>query len=85
MSRAEGIHLNTEEIIQRILLVTERTSENRSSMLEDFLHKRITEIDYINGFIVRTGEEAGIETPLHDMLTFFIHCKTKSFRKEEER
>lgn len=35
----------------------------------------ITEIDYINGAIVRKGKMYGIDTPYCEFLTQLIHCK----------
>ena len=52
--------------------VIDRTALNTSSMLQDILNHRKTEIDYINGFISRLGKHAGIPTPVNDRLVTLI-------------
>lgn len=39
--------------------------KHRASMLQDVLAKRPTEVDFMNGAIVKWGEETGIPTPLN--------------------
>jgi 2-dehydropantoate 2-reductase len=43
--------------------------EHRASMLQDVLARRPTEIDALNGGIVRFGSEHGVPTPLNDAIT----------------
>ena len=38
---------------------------HKASMLQDVLAERQTEIDWLNGGIVRYGEQAGVPTPLN--------------------
>jgi len=45
--------------------VCEKTKENISSMLQDIRNKRPSEIEAINGYIVREGAELGIPTPVN--------------------
>src|SRR4051794_32677357 len=42
--------------------------DHKASMLQDVEARRQTEIDYLNGGIVRFGREHGVETPLHDAI-----------------
>jgi 2-dehydropantoate 2-reductase len=51
------------------------TVDHRSSMLQDIIMGRKTEIDALNGAISRCGIELGIETPYNDMLTYLIKFK----------
>ncbi len=39
--------------------------KHRASMLQDVLAKRQTEVDFMNGAIVKWGEQTGIQTPLN--------------------
>ena len=42
--------------------------KHRASMLQDVLAKRQTEIDFMNGAIVKAGDEIGVPTPLNRAL-----------------
>lgn len=52
--------------------VAKATARNHSSMLQDILVGKKTEIDMINGAIVREGEALGVPTPVNRVLTNFI-------------
>ena len=58
-----------EALRHRIEQVARNTAGNTSSMRADVLHHRRTEIDFINGYLARLGNELGIETPVNQMLT----------------
>ncbi|MBW7469435.1 2-dehydropantoate 2-reductase [Marinobacter sp. M216] len=53
----------------RIEAVARATADNTSSMRSDMLQGRPTEIDYINGYLVRLGQSLAIPTPVNQMLT----------------
>lgn len=48
--------------------VINNTADNYSSMHQDIAHHRATEIDYINGYLVQQGQEAGLEMAAHQNL-----------------
>ncbi|KAI4270617.1 MAG: hypothetical protein L6R35_006601, partial [Caloplaca aegaea] len=72
-------NVNTRFDIKRleaqVLGIAEKTASNKSSMLQDISQGRLTEIEYINGYIIRRGEEAGIRCVLNYMLMHLIKAK----------
>ncbi|KAI5290590.1 hypothetical protein KEM54_001088 [Ascosphaera aggregata] len=70
----------------RILAVglEQTTAENTSSMLQDTLANRETEINYINGYIVRRGDELGIRCVANYMLVQAVLAKTRLASKASE-
>lgn len=74
VANALGYRMNLEETVEQALDVCHKTSSNHSSMLQDLLKGRLTEIEAINGAIVRFGEQMGIETPVNRLLVQLIHA-----------
>jgi 2-dehydropantoate 2-reductase len=68
-----------ETPIQKVISVAEATRENRSSMGQDFDYKRKTEIDAINGAIVKEAKSLGIPVPYNQMITDLIRVIEKRF------
>jgi 2-dehydropantoate 2-reductase len=48
-----------------IVDIAKKTQSNTSSMLQDVLDNRQTEIDFINGYLLNLASEASIELPHH--------------------
>ena len=49
------------DAVSEVRRVAEMTAENRSSMLQDLERGKRTEVEFINGAIVKKGEEFGID------------------------
>lgn len=65
---ALGQHAIAADLPATAAEVARRTAANRSSMLQDVLARRRTEIDFINGFLCRQADAAGIPCPLNHAL-----------------
>lgn len=70
--RAAGISAGSGDPVEHVRSVCRRTAQNRSSMLQDIASNRKTEIDFINGAIVREGMRLGIPTPVNAALVHMI-------------
>ncbi|MEM4032233.1 MAG: 2-dehydropantoate 2-reductase [Zestosphaera sp.] len=73
-----GVKMPTDPLGE-VMRVAKATGENYSSMLQDIMHKKKTEIDYINGEVVVRGREVGVPTPVNEVLWLMI--KYKEFLK----
>lgn len=71
---AEGISIDRQELIARLLNVLESTTNNHCSMLQDIMAGRKTEIDSLCGEVVIRAEKHGIPTPLNNQLISIINA-----------
>jgi 2-dehydropantoate 2-reductase len=78
VARGKGIRIEGDPI-DKVKAVADATRENRSSMGQDFDHRRRTEIDAINGAVVREAERLGISVPYNQMITDLIKIIEKQF------
>jgi 2-dehydropantoate 2-reductase len=61
-----------DKLVELVLQVAKDTADNFSSMLQDVRAGKQTEVDYINGYLVRKAEDHGIETPQNAGLVEFV-------------
>jgi len=81
VTEAKGIHLPYEEPLERVLAVCEATKDNVSSMLQDVLKAKRTEIEMINGAIAKEGERLGISTPVNRVLTYLVQGIQETYQE----
>lgn len=65
-----GIHsrYSPERLRRMVAHNLSKTANNTSSMLQDIRDRKVTEIEYFNGWIVRRGEELGLKCVLNYMI-----------------
>jgi len=78
VARRKGIHLE-QDPIEKVRKTIEATRENRSSMGQDFDYRRKTEIEAINGAVVREAQLLGIPVPFNQAVTDLVKAIEKSF------
>jgi len=79
IAKRKRIKLIYDEPLAKVEAVCEATAGNVSSMLQDVLRKKRTEIDFINGVIVRQGQESGISTPVNSALVDLVKTIEASY------
>ncbi|MEM4588910.1 MAG: 2-dehydropantoate 2-reductase [Thermoplasmata archaeon] len=72
--KSRGIDVNLKE---RVMEVIEQTSENYSSMLQDIMKGKRTEIESIIGKIIEYSSKNGIDVPYLKILYYLIKEKEK--------
>jgi len=80
VAAAQGIELDAdpEELIDHAAK-PEVAYDHKASMLQDVEARRPTEIDYLNGGIVRFGDELGVPTPLNRAVWALVKGLEKSW------
>jgi 2-dehydropantoate 2-reductase len=73
VARAEGVTLTVEPEV-RLQQVCAATAANRSSMLQDVLAGRRTEIEALNAQVAIRGAGHGVPTPVNHCLTHLIRA-----------
>ena len=79
--KRKRIKLIFDDPLAKVEAVCESTSGNLSSMLQDVLRKKRTEVDFINGVIVRLGQELGIEVRTNKFLLDLINTIELSYKQ----
>ncbi|HIP58143.1 MAG TPA: 2-dehydropantoate 2-reductase [Archaeoglobus profundus] len=68
----KALGFNVKNLIEEVKEVILATRNNKSSMLQDIERGKRTEIDFINGAIVKVAEQLGINVPYNRMMWLLI-------------
>ena len=82
VAAAQGIELDADpEALIDHAAKPEVAYDHKASMLQDVEARRTTEVDYLNGGIVRFGRENGVPTPLNEAIWALIKGTEASWTK----
>ncbi|MBN1913525.1 MAG: 2-dehydropantoate 2-reductase [Candidatus Omnitrophica bacterium] len=79
VAKRKRIKLVFDDPLAKVEAVCEATAANVCSMLQDVRKNKRTEIEFINGVIVRQGQELGISTPVNSVLLNLIKTIEASY------
>jgi 2-dehydropantoate 2-reductase len=82
VAAAQGIVLDSDpEALIDHAAKPEVAYDHKASMLQDVEARRTTEIDYLNGGIVRFGREHGVPTPLNEAIWALVKGVEQSWQQ----
>jgi len=67
-----------ESILADTMAIADTMPGQRSSTAQDIARGRRSEIDFINGYVVREGERLGIATPVNRVLHALVNAKDEA-------
>jgi 2-dehydropantoate 2-reductase len=79
-ARAAGIELDSQEQWEAMCTLLSRAADAKPSMLQDVERRRRTEIEVINGAVVRLGEAHGIPTPCNRTMVWLVSALEETFQ-----
>lgn len=65
----------TDELFDEVVKMAEIAAANNCSTVQDLRAKRKSEIEYINGYIVRLAKERGVKVPLNETFLRLVHAR----------
>ncbi|RIA08454.1 ketopantoate reductase [Flavobacteriaceae bacterium MAR_2010_72] len=71
IANAKGVGLTNEDVDMVLGVVDQLNPETTASMQRDIMEGRPSELDNFNGYIVKTGKQLHISTPIN---SFTYHC-----------
>jgi 2-dehydropantoate 2-reductase len=80
VARAEGVDLSEEEAERAVERVAEATADNTSSMQQDVLAERRTEVDSIGGYVLERAAEHDIDVPVNETMARLLRAWEKGRR-----
>jgi len=72
VAEMKKVKLTKKNYIEMAFEVAKKTAENKNSMLQDILNGQSTEIEYMNGRILKYAKDLGINVPYNEALTYLI-------------
>jgi 2-dehydropantoate 2-reductase len=72
VARASGIELAEQDLLEKLVFFARKMGDVTSSTEQDVSRRKHTEVDALNGYVVRRGAELGVPTPVNHTLTALL-------------
>ena len=79
VAKTEGVDLSEADALQTVSHIANAMPSQKSSTAHDMARKKLSEIDHLNGFIVRRGTEQGVPTPTNQALYAMVKLIESSY------
>ena len=78
VARAAGVRLPEVNMVEAVMEISETMANATSSTAQDLARGKRTEIDSLNGYLVRRGAEVGVATPVNQTLHALVKLLEES-------
>jgi 2-dehydropantoate 2-reductase len=85
VARASGVSLPEVDVVDMVLRFAEKVGQVFSSTALDLDRGKRTEVDALNGFVVRRGAELGVPTLVNQSLLALVKLREARFGVASER
>lgn len=68
VARADGTDLNEAAAMHAVAAICKTMAGQKSSTAQDMARHKLSEIDHLNGFVMRRGQALGIPTPVNQAM-----------------
>jgi 2-dehydropantoate 2-reductase len=83
VARALGREIDPAERVAAIHALLSTAGKGKASMLQDAEAKRTTEIDVVNGAVVREGERLGVPVPVNRAMVALVKGMERAWRQDD--
>ena len=80
VAAADGEQFDYDTVKKQLYDLTTKYIGGKASMEQDVELKRKTEIDFINGSIVRLGKKYNVPTPVNETIVSLVHSKEALYK-----
>ena len=81
VARADGVPLPDVDFVEMVLRFAQENGHVYSSTARDLARGARTEIDALNGFVVRRGASLGVPTPVNQSLVALVRLREAQFER----
>lgn len=78
VAHASGVDLEEPEVLDQVWKIGDAMAGATSSTAQDLMRGKRTEIDSLNGYVVRRGAELGVSTPINQTLHALVKLLEES-------
>jgi 2-dehydropantoate 2-reductase len=76
---ADGTPLDEATAMQAVATITKTMAGQKSSTAQDMARSKPSEIDHLNGFVVRRGQALGVHTPVNQAMYALVKLVESSY------
>jgi 2-dehydropantoate 2-reductase len=76
---ADGTHLDEATAMQAVANISKTMAGQKSSTAQDMARSKPSEIDHLNGFVVRRGQALGVPMPVNQALYALVKLVESSY------